>query len=139
MLPVEAANLVLGLLVNSGNSYYAGLLTALPSRTDTEANLVEPGYGGYARVATTFNSTLWNTPADGASTNKIAIEFPVATSTASPKELIKGAFFVTASSGGTIVCAGQIIEPLEFRVGKRPVIPIGYLSIYAVYDPYIAE
>jgi len=55
---------------------YIALSTADP--TDDASGIAEPVANGYERKAVTNNTTNWNTASGGATSNKTAIEFAVA-------------------------------------------------------------
>lgn len=81
-------------------TYYVALFTVAP--TDAGGGTEVAG-NNYSRVSSANNTTNWNTAASGATSNKVAITFPVASG--SWGTVVAFGVFDAASGGNLIVWA----------------------------------
>lgn len=130
-LPTEAAHLWLTDVLHQGDDAYVALLTADVVPATTGATLTEPSGGAYARVLVARTSANWATPSNGQSSNANAIQFPIATAAWGT---VTHWAYVTASTGGTIICAGRLIKALAVVAGKRPTLDAGRAVVYAPFQ-----
>jgi hypothetical protein len=126
-------NTILGLLFGVvGSPYtapetlYFGLATGAIAANGTVTG--EPASGSYARKSVTNDTALWNTAANGALDNKIAITF--VTATASWGTILN--FFIAnhlTNTGAAIIAYGTLTVSKAITTGDTASFAIGDLDI----------
>src|SRR5713101_1082524 len=105
-------------------SLYVSLHTADPTDTGLGA---EANYGSYARVVNNPLDANWTsgTATDGITQNVGALAFPAATS---GSNLVTHFGIWDASSGGNMICYGQLTNSITVSTGVTPNIAINALT-----------
>lgn len=107
-------------------TFYVALSTAAWSAATTGTSIVEPSGGGYTRVATTNDTTMWPATTIGSKSNGAAITFPLATANWGT---IQSFYLIDAASGGNVIYGGDLYTPRAVLSGDTPKFNIGQMTV----------
>jgi len=103
---------------------YLALSTTTPTKANT--NVTEPTGGGYSRYAITNNVTNFPAASGSSKANGAVFNFPEATGAWGT---VTNWVVYDASTGGNLICFGNITTPKSIDVGDTPSFNTGTLTI----------
>lgn len=103
---------------------HIGLSTTAPDKDG--GNITEVTGNNYGRVAVPLNTANWSAGSNGSGSNSNVIQFPAPSGPWGTPTYWIG---MSATSGGTMECFGQITNPQAFDVGSDPRFEPGDLVI----------